>query len=144
MDILSSQANIAGYKAVLLATHYYPKFMPMIIFGDTKKVDLPIRDVVQRYTDSTASTLVDWPGYNEFFQSWIWTMKDGTGVGAANLPWVVIFEAEDRPKGNIKCRGEIGAKSTVINIPFRQQEWPITDDQPNAEDVGTGDASNVE
>ncbi len=38
MDILSSQANIAGYKAVLLATHYYPKFMPMIIFGDTKKV----------------------------------------------------------------------------------------------------------
>ncbi|MCB0867289.1 MAG: hypothetical protein KDB48_01200 [Solirubrobacterales bacterium] len=114
------------------------------VFGDTKKVDLPIRDVVQRYTDSTASTLVDWPGYNEFFQSWIWTMKDGTGVGAANLPWVVIFEAEDRPKGNIKCRGEIGAKSTVINIPFRQQEWPITDDQPNAEDVGTGDASNVE
>lgn len=31
MDILSSQANIAGYKAVLLATHYYPKFMPMMM-----------------------------------------------------------------------------------------------------------------
>mgnify|MGYP002356217502 FL=1 len=38
MDLLSSQANIAGYKAVLLAIHYYPKFMPMMIFGDTKKV----------------------------------------------------------------------------------------------------------
>ncbi|MEW9899877.1 Re/Si-specific NAD(P)(+) transhydrogenase subunit alpha [Chitinivorax sp. PXF-14] len=31
MDVLSSQANIAGYKAVLLATQYYPKFMPMLM-----------------------------------------------------------------------------------------------------------------
>jgi H+-translocating NAD(P) transhydrogenase subunit alpha len=31
LDVLSSQANIAGYKAVLLAAHTYPRFMPMLM-----------------------------------------------------------------------------------------------------------------
>jgi NAD(P) transhydrogenase subunit alpha len=31
MDVLSSQNNIAGYRAVLLATQYYPRFMPMMM-----------------------------------------------------------------------------------------------------------------
>ena len=31
MDVLSSQANIAGYKAVILAADYYKKFMPMLM-----------------------------------------------------------------------------------------------------------------
>jgi NAD(P) transhydrogenase subunit alpha len=31
MDVLSSQANIAGYKAVLLAAHEYGRFMPMLM-----------------------------------------------------------------------------------------------------------------
>ncbi|OWY41037.1 NAD(P)(+) transhydrogenase (Re/Si-specific) subunit alpha [Xenophilus sp. AP218F] len=31
MDVLSSQNNIAGYKAVLLATQFYPRFMPMLM-----------------------------------------------------------------------------------------------------------------
>ncbi|MEN5141166.1 Re/Si-specific NAD(P)(+) transhydrogenase subunit alpha [Pseudomonas juntendi] len=31
LDVLSSQANIAGYKAVLLAAHHYPCFMPMLM-----------------------------------------------------------------------------------------------------------------
>ncbi|MBV1774674.1 Re/Si-specific NAD(P)(+) transhydrogenase subunit alpha [Burkholderiaceae bacterium DAT-1] len=31
MDVLSSQANIAGYRAVLLATNHYPRFMPMLM-----------------------------------------------------------------------------------------------------------------
>lgn len=31
MDVLSSQNNIAGYKSVLLACHYYPRFMPMLM-----------------------------------------------------------------------------------------------------------------
>jgi NAD(P) transhydrogenase subunit alpha len=31
LDVLSSQANIAGYKAILLAAHYYPRFMPMLM-----------------------------------------------------------------------------------------------------------------
>ncbi|RXZ43453.1 Re/Si-specific NAD(P)(+) transhydrogenase subunit alpha [Crenobacter cavernae] len=31
MDVLSSQNNIAGYKSVLLANQYYPRFMPMLM-----------------------------------------------------------------------------------------------------------------
>ncbi len=31
MDVLSSQANISGYKAVLLATNYYKRFFPMMM-----------------------------------------------------------------------------------------------------------------
>jgi NAD(P) transhydrogenase subunit alpha len=31
MDVLSSQANIAGYKAVLLAANLFPKYFPMFI-----------------------------------------------------------------------------------------------------------------
>ncbi len=31
MDVLSSQANIAGYKAVLMAQQYYAHFMPMLM-----------------------------------------------------------------------------------------------------------------
>jgi NAD(P) transhydrogenase subunit alpha len=31
MDVLSSQANIAGYKAVMLATNEYQRFMPMLM-----------------------------------------------------------------------------------------------------------------
>ena len=31
MDVLSSQANIAGYKAVLIAANVYQKFLPMLM-----------------------------------------------------------------------------------------------------------------
>jgi NAD(P) transhydrogenase subunit alpha len=31
LDVLSSQANIAGYKAVLVAAEHYPRFMPMLM-----------------------------------------------------------------------------------------------------------------
>lgn len=31
MDVLSSQANIAGYKAVLLAANFYPRYFPMFM-----------------------------------------------------------------------------------------------------------------
>jgi NAD(P) transhydrogenase subunit alpha len=31
LDVLSSQANIAGYKAVLVAAELYPRFMPMLM-----------------------------------------------------------------------------------------------------------------
>lgn len=31
MDVLSSQANIAGYRAVLEATRHYPRFFPMMM-----------------------------------------------------------------------------------------------------------------
>ncbi|MFX5813324.1 NAD(P)(+) transhydrogenase (Re/Si-specific) subunit alpha, partial [Acinetobacter baumannii] len=31
LDVLSSQANIAGYKAVLMAANTYQRFMPMLM-----------------------------------------------------------------------------------------------------------------
>jgi len=31
MDVLSSQANIAGYKAVMMAADHYPRFFPMLM-----------------------------------------------------------------------------------------------------------------
>ncbi|MFC5429680.1 NAD(P)(+) transhydrogenase (Re/Si-specific) subunit alpha, partial [Paraburkholderia denitrificans] len=31
LDVLSSQANIAGYKAVLVASNLYPRFVPMLM-----------------------------------------------------------------------------------------------------------------
>ena len=31
LDVLSSQANLAGYKAVLLAAHYYGRLFPMMM-----------------------------------------------------------------------------------------------------------------
>ncbi len=31
LDVLSSQANVAGYKAVMLAADHYPRFMPMLM-----------------------------------------------------------------------------------------------------------------
>ncbi|NQD35793.1 Re/Si-specific NAD(P)(+) transhydrogenase subunit alpha [Permianibacter sp. IMCC34836] len=31
MDVLSSQANIAGYKAVLMAANHYPRYFPMLM-----------------------------------------------------------------------------------------------------------------
>ena len=31
MDVLSSQANIAGYKAVILGANEYGRFMPMLM-----------------------------------------------------------------------------------------------------------------
>ena len=31
LDVLSSQANVAGYKAVLMAAAHYPRFMPMLM-----------------------------------------------------------------------------------------------------------------
>lgn len=112
--------------------------------GDSKKIDLPIRDVVRRYTDVGATITVDWDGYTEDDQNWIWRMTQGTGAGTATLPWLVIFESETRPKGSIECAASIDGKRASFVIPFRQQEWPITDDQPNTDSAETGDVSNVQ
>jgi len=118
----------------------YAKF----VTADARKVDLPIRDVARRYTDSIADTTVDWDDYNEDFQTWVWEMKNGTGVTAASMPFVVIFEASDRPEGQIDCETTIGRASASTKVPFQLQEWPIVDDEPNATDAETGDVPNVE
>ncbi|MFC3106423.1 Re/Si-specific NAD(P)(+) transhydrogenase subunit alpha [Undibacterium arcticum] len=47
MDVLSSQANIAGYKAVLLAANTYQRFMPMLMTaaGTVKAVRMLVMGV---------------------------------------------------------------------------------------------------
>jgi len=112
--------------------------------SDSKKIDLPIRDVVQHYVDTNAFVRVDWEGYTEDDQNWIWYLPDGSGVGTTTLPWLVIFESETRPKGKIECQATVDGKRTGVRIPFVQDEWPITDDQPNSSDADTGDVSNVQ
>lgn len=112
--------------------------------GDAKKIDLPIRDVLNDYTNSLATTTVKWDGYIEDRHAWTWLMPDGTGAGTATLPWAVIFEAEDRPKGTVECSATIGGEKADVRLPFLQEEWPIVDDQPNEAGTDTGDASNVE
>lgn len=114
---------------------------------DSKKIELPIRDVVRRYSDIDSAVVVEWEGYVEDKQTWIWNMADGTGAGSATLPWLVIFESEDRPRGTIICSADIDGQSKRIVVPFLQEEWPIIDDEPNADgsgDADTGDVPNVE
>jgi len=111
---------------------------------ESKKIDLPIRDVARRYSDIDSPVVVKWEGYVEDKQTWIWNLADGTGAGTATLPWLVIFEADNRPRGTIVCTADIGDKSARTVVPFLQDEWPITDDQPNTAGDDTGEASNVE
>lgn len=111
---------------------------------ESKKIDLPIRDVVQRYVDTNAWVTVEWDGYVEDEQTWFWRLPDGSGAGTTTLPWLVIFESETRPRGVIDCEAGIGADEAGFRIPFLQEEWPITDDEPNTGEVDTGDVSNVE
>ncbi|MCB0871628.1 MAG: hypothetical protein KDB52_12415 [Solirubrobacterales bacterium] len=114
--------------------------------GDSKKIDLPIRDVLRMYTDTDVPTEVLWDGYVEDSHAWIWKMNDGTGAGTATLPWAVIFESETRPKGTIECSASVGTDKTDVKVPYLQEEWPITDDEPNTDSStdDTGDVSNVE
>lgn len=111
--------------------------------ADANKVDLPIRDVARRYIDADVPVTVDWDSYIENSQNWVWHLDDGTGAGAATLPWLVIFEADNRPRGTIRCSATIGSGEAKFTIPFRQQEWPIADDQPNPGETDSGTAPNV-
>lgn len=112
--------------------------------SESKKIDLPIRDVVRRYVDTNAFVTTDWDGYTEDIQNWIWRMREGTGAGTTTLPWLVIFETETRPRGKIDCTATIDGKRARIQMPYLQDEWPISDDQPDTTDADTGDVSNVE
>lgn len=112
--------------------------------ADGKKIDLPISDVVRRYSNVGTTVAVEWDGYVEDDQNWIWRMTDGTGAGTATLPWLVIFESETRPEGTIDCTATIDGKRSRLRIPFRQDEWPIANDQPDSAEAEAEDISDVE
>jgi hypothetical protein len=86
---------------------------------------LPIRDAIRRYTDSAAPTQVDWDGFDEDTQNWVWTMDEGTGDGAATLGYVVIFKTLFQPEAGIRCEASIGGDSARITVPAKLEEWPL-------------------
>lgn len=112
---------------------------------------LPIRDVFRRYTDSDAPTLVDWDGYEEKVQNWVWTMEEGTGSGAATLGYAVVFKTAEQPTGEIECKAALApgsgsgrASTATIKVPLKLETWPIVaDDEPIDAETGA-DATNVE
>lgn len=104
---------------------------------------LPIRDVVRRYTNSAASTLVDWDGFEERTQNWVWDMKDGTGPSAASMGYVVIFKSTLKPDASIKCVADIDGRTVTQNARATQKEWPLP--EPSVESTeAEAEATNVE
>ena len=91
---------------------------------------LPIRDVFARFTDSAAPTDVDWDGFEEQTQNWVWTMPVGTGPGAATLGWSVIFRTVERPRAEIVCSGSVGEDETVVEVDALLGEWPLEIPEP--------------
>jgi hypothetical protein len=98
-------------------------------------IGLPIRDSFRAFTDSAAPTDVDWDGYEEQTQNWVWTMPQGTGEGGATLGWAVVFRTTQRPVAEIKCRAEAGSASKTVAVTAEQQEWPIDNPEATGEEA---------
>lgn len=105
---------------------------------------LPIRDVFARFTDSAALTDVDWDGFEEQTQNWVWTMPEGTGPGAATLGWSVIFKTEEKPRAEIRCTGSVGEDEAVVEVEAVQQQWPLETLDPEEATEPEGEAPDVE
>lgn len=108
---------------------------------------LPIRDSFRRYTDSAAPTLVDWVGYEDRSQNWLWTMEKGTGDGSASLGYAVFFRSAERPEGEVSCMAKSAKRSGSVasarlRLPVRLRTWPIPEEPVDAE-TGSS-ATNVE
>lgn len=101
--------------------------------GGSAVMELPIRDVFRRYTDSDAPTLVDWDGYDDRSQNWLWSFAKGTGGDSATLGYAVIFKTQERPTGAIECRAKSiptaggPEASGRTAAPVRLKTWPIPD-----------------
>ncbi len=88
---------------------------------------LPIRDSFRAFTDSPAPTDVDWDGFEEQTQNWVWTMSEGPGVGGATLYYAVVFRTTEKPVADIKCRATSDQDELTIAVEAVQEEWPLED-----------------
>jgi hypothetical protein len=104
---------------------------------------LPIRDVFGRFTDSVAPTDLDWDGFEEQTQNWVWTMPEGTGPGTATLGYGVIFRTEERPKVEIRCSGFVGDDDTTVEVEAVQKEWPLEAPEPEEVDPDSAPADTT-
>jgi hypothetical protein len=105
---------------------------------------LPMRDVVRRYTNTLASSLVDWDGYDERVQNWVWNMEDGTGPSPAVLGYVVIFKTETKPDAALQCVTEIDGDRVTQRARATQQEWPLPEPEVDSTEVQAENTEDVE
>lgn len=105
---------------------------------------LPIRDTINRYSNTDSLVTADWAPYEEHEQTWIWKMPHGTGSGAVNLGYVVIFKTPVKPAAVLKCGATIDGKSVVQRVKAVQKEWPLPEPSVSSSTEDQADASNVE
>jgi hypothetical protein len=105
---------------------------------------LPVRDSFRNFTDSAAPTDVDWDGFVDRTQNWVWTMPDGTGEGGASLTYLVVFKTAARPRAGIVCTGSSGGVQKRVRLDLVQQEWPLLDPSVDTSGAGTEDSSDTE
>lgn len=98
---------------------------------------LPVRDSFRTFTDSAAPTDVDWDGFADRTQNWVWTMPEGTGEGGATLTWLVIFKSTEKPRAKVLCSGTAGGETARVRLEAVQQEWPLVDPNADTAEAGT-------
>jgi hypothetical protein len=86
---------------------------------------IPLRDAINRYTDSARLTTAEWPGYDEDRQGWVWTFPQGTGVGTVSLGYIVVFRTRYRPRVRIECQVRSPSSEAKVSTSFLQDEWPL-------------------
>ena len=101
-----------------------PELM-VVDFSDdgAELLGLPIRDSFRRYTDSAAPVTVEWSGFADRRQNWVWAFPRGTGAGQATLGFAVVFKTYRRPKAKVVCR----AAGSSVEAEAVQADWPVPD-----------------
>ena len=82
---------------------------------------MPVRDSFRRYSDSRSLITVEWDGFADRSQNWVWDIPKGTGEGPATLGFAVVFKSARRPETRIVC--ESGGAKVVTRAT--QGVWPI-------------------
>lgn len=103
---------------------------------------VPIRDVINRFTNSASPTTVDWDTDEIGTQKWVWTMDKGSGPGPVTLGYVVVFRTMTRPEADIDCSARIGGKTVSQRATAKLQGWPLVDEDTGA--VKTDPSLDVE
>ncbi len=104
-----------------------PELMVIDFSSDgAELLGLPIRDAFRRYSDTAAPLTVEWDGFAERKQNWVWSLPEGSGSGPASLGFTVAFKTYRRPRATIACRSG-GAE---VRVEAEQAAWPIPDSDP--------------
>jgi len=105
---------------------------------------LPMRDVVNKYTNIKPDSLVDWPPFEERTQGWVWDMKDGTGPAPAVLGYVVIFKTPSKPDATLRCETTIDGETVTQRARATQKEWPLPAPELDSAEAEAETSTDVE